>query len=241
MLVIVASRRDPEARTLVARWAEHRAVLLTCEELSLPGWRHHLDGRAEDVAVLGGRPRPVGEIRGVLVRWPAIFDAELLQIVEEDRQYVAAEMTAFLRSWLRSLPCPVVNRPSACSLVGPAWRPEQWVRIAARLRIPVHPVRRRVRPPAEPSSDQETILSQRVTVVGERWFGEVDPILGARAVRLARAAGVELLTAHFTRRGPAGRLITADLMPELADGAVADAVAELLLGGRRRASRGVAA
>ncbi len=80
-----------------------------------------------------------------------------------------------------------------------------------------------------------------MVVVGDRWFGRVDPVLGERAVRLARAVAVELLGVHFTRADAAGLLITAELMPELSDPAVVDAVADLLLTGRRVRTPEVAA
>ena len=144
----------------------------------------------------------------------------------------------------------MVNRPSASSLTGPAWRPEQWVHLAARLGIPARPVRRRVRWDASPGApargavksrpEEEDVLSHRVTVVGERWFGTVEPALGERALRLARAAGVQLLAVHFSRRDARGELITADLVPPL-EGPAADAVAELLLAGKGASARGAAA
>jgi hypothetical protein len=42
MLVVVASRYDETARSLVDRWAKQEARLLTCEDLSVVGWRHSL-------------------------------------------------------------------------------------------------------------------------------------------------------------------------------------------------------
>jgi hypothetical protein len=236
MLVIFATRTDPEPRSLAERWAAHDAAVLTCEDLSAAGWRHHLPRRAAGSAVVGGRTIPTAEIAGVLTRWPSVFEQELGQIVAERRAYVASEMTAFLRSWLTELDCPVVNRPSAASLIGPNWRPEQWVHAAAGLGIPVRPVRRLVRlaGAAEPPPAPQEAPYTTVTVVGEAVFGAADPALARHARRLAAAAGVELLAVHWN--GPEGdaKLLSADLLPPLGDGAVADALLALLLDRRPR-------
>jgi len=37
-----------------------------------------------------------------------------------------------------------------------------------------------------------------VTVIGDRWFGDASAALGEQALRLARGAGVDLMTARFT-------------------------------------------
>ncbi len=225
MLVLFASRQDSAARALAARWADHGATLLTSRDLSAAGWRHFLNAEGPATAVIGGRTVDCGEIRGVLVRWPCIYERELAQIDAEDRAYVASEMTAFLVSWLSWLPCPVLNRPTPTNLMGPSWRPEQWAHAAARAGIPVRPVRRRaVFPPEAAASSPAGPPPCAVTVIGDRWFGDVDPALAASARRLAHAAGVDLLSAHFDSPDPGARLVGADLWPDLATDEQADAV-----------------
>lgn len=242
MLVIFTSRCDREARELAARWAAQDAVLLTCEDLSAAGWRHRLPRRAAGAAaVVGGRTVATAEIDAVLTRWPGVFEQELGRIAPEQRPYAASEMTAFLRSWLTQLDCPVVNRPTATTLIGPSWRPEQWVHAAARLRIPARPVRRRVSlsAPSRPAGAEEARFAT-VTVVGERSFGATHPLLGEHARRLAAAAGVELLAVHFSGPERDAELLSADLLPSLDDGAVCDALLDLLLGGRVPSRAGAA-
>jgi hypothetical protein len=226
MLVLFASRHDPAAAALAARWADHGATLLTSQDLSMPGWRHFLNAAGADSAVIGGRTVAREEITGVLARWPCIYERELARIDPGDRAYVAKEMTAFLTAWLTGLRCPVLNRPSPSSLLGPSWRPEQWVQAAARVGIPVRTVERKVRfgsPGEAAGSPADGPAPWRVTIVGDRWFGPVDPALAAHARRLADAAGVDLLGATFDRPDPDARLIGADLWPDLAADEVADA------------------
>src|SRR5262245_34157967 len=125
MILVLASRSDENARSLVDRWESHGARLLVPECLSVVGWRHRGSARPSSRAVLGGVPVNGAEIRGVLSRLPSVMPSDLLHICAEDRAYVAAEMTAFLVAWLASLPCPVLNRPTPTSLAGPLLRQEQ--------------------------------------------------------------------------------------------------------------------
>jgi hypothetical protein len=168
MIVILASRHDAPARALAARWADQDAALLTPRGLSAAGWRHHLGSPEDSAAVVGGRTLPVADIKGVVTRLWSVGEADLPHVVPEDREYVAVEMSAFLTSWLSSLECPVLNRPTATCLAGPNWRAEEWTHRAARLGIPVRPVERRsaLGDAAQPAPPAEELAS--VTVVGER-------------------------------------------------------------------------
>lgn len=232
VLVIVASHHDSDARSLAARWAYHGAALLTVEDLSVAGWRHGLEGSQGDRAVVSGRVVASAQIAGVLTRWPAIFPQELHHIAPQEREYVAAEMTAFLRAWLTQLSCPVINRPSAGSLIGPAWRPEQWVHAAARLGIPVRPVRRHVVRHNDAASSLPVKASHTtVTVVGEGSFGDAHPLLMGHALRLAAATGVALLDVHFSGSSDNAELLWADPLADVSRADKADAVLDHLLDG----------
>ena len=154
MIVIFASSWDESAATLAARWASHHASLLTSDDLSRAGWRHHLGSPETSTAVVAGRIVPVQEITGVLIRWPGVFAPELTQIVETDRDYVAEEMRAFLfpgsqpqmsrrqstDSAQSHRACLAARTVDACC--GTAWIPSQ-------------------RSTAESSKDQESIEQRR--------------------------------------------------------------------------------
>ena len=227
MLVIIASRHDGVARRLADRWAVHEAALLTCEDLSAAGWCHPVGAANRSTAVVGGRVVAVEGITGVLTRRPYVVEQELGHIVPADRAYVASEMTAFLLSWLSSLECPVLNRPTPSGLSGPNWWPEQWTYAAARFGLPVHPVRRRtVLADDAPAAADPPPLT--VTVVGERCIGPVDPALAAQARRFASAVGVDLLAVHFSGPEPGADFLGADLWPDLSAPEIADATFEYL-------------
>jgi len=226
VLVVVASRLDEGARMLANRSADIR--VLTCEDLSVPGWRHR-PGRTS-TAVIGGEMVPATAIRGVLTRRSRVLEWELERIVPGDRAYVAAEMTAFLHSWLSGLGCPMLNRPVPTCLSGPGWCREQWVRTAARLGIPVRPVRWRLWASDCAPEDDPAFTA---TVVGDRCLGAADRASAAWALRLARVAGVDLLAVRFGEAKAGFDLLGADPWPDVSSPEVADAILEYLGEGRR--------
>lgn len=221
MLVVIASCLDEGARTLDDRWTDVR--VLTCEDLSVAGWRYRPGGTS--TAVVGGEIVPAAEISGVLTRRSRVLEWEPDHIVPGDRAYVAAEMTAFLRSWLSDLECPVLNRPAPTCLSGPGWCREQWVQTAARLGIPVRPVRWRLGPSAGVREDEPAATA---TVVGDRCLGAADHASAAWALRLARAAGVDLLAVRFGEAEGGFELLGADPWPDVSSPEVADAILEYL-------------
>jgi hypothetical protein len=170
---------------------------------------------------------PLSAITGVLTLRPHVFEVELIGIAKEDRSYVAAEINSFLIAWLSSLDCPVINRPVGNCLSGPSWRPEEWVNLAASIGIPVRKVHRVVslnlQHQKHTNSDSDNVGTQ-VTVVGKRWFGEVDDYRGAKAVHLARAAGADLLLVQFEKENFVG----ASAFPPLDQDPIINAVLERL-------------
>ncbi|MBW4645746.1 MAG: hypothetical protein KME23_22625 [Goleter apudmare HA4340-LM2] len=173
----------------------------------------------------------IEKITGVLIRLPCIFEPELPHIIPEDRAYVAAEMNAFLISWLSRLKCPVLNRPTPTYLLGPAWRPEQWIYAAAQIGIPVRPRKRKVilSPHVTPPVIEQPGFT--VTVVGKHCLGTVNKTLAHHARNLADAAKVDLLTVHFSDDQSPAEFLSADLWADISVPEIADAILEYLRGG----------
>jgi hypothetical protein len=215
VLLIVASPDDRDASALAAAWAEHDAHVLTSGDLSAGRWRY--TPGAADRSTLGYASHSLvaSGLSGVLTRLTCVTPSDLAHVRPQDRAYVAAEMNAFLVAWLSDLSCRVVNRPTPSCLAGPAWPPEVWVRLAARVGVPVRPVRRQVRlravqPPA-PLTEGCTV----VVVIGDRVFGNVDASLHRHARDVARAAGTVLLEVGFEGPDPGARLVVANPRPSL--------------------------
>jgi hypothetical protein len=222
MIVLVASAFDPRARSIVEQWGSHCATLLTAEDLCKPGWQFAVPGPRNGMAVIGGTIVPDAQIKGVLTLRPCIYPEELLSTGAAHRKYVAAELNAFLLAWLAARTCPVVNRPTACCLAGPNWCAEQWMLAAARLGIPMQnaysgPVKRIVENSEE---------AYEITAVGEQCFGFEDAILRRNTLQLARAAGLELLSARFSKDD--GRFLSANAWPQLTHGGVLMALRQAL-------------
>ena len=221
MIVVVASRRDGAAERLVASWGLESSALLRAEDLSAQGWRVEYPPGNSGQAVVSGRVLPEDAVRGVLVRLPVVTEDEIPRISQEDRAYVAAEMTAFLVAWLSSLACPVLNRPCPTNLLGPNLRNEQWVQMAARLGFMVEAVRRQHQLGGSDPVAASPVGMTTVFVVGERSLGAASARQASTALRLARAAGVELLRVHFRGDAVAG----ADYAMDLDDRRIVEALA----------------
>jgi len=151
MILVLANNRDLPARRLVETWRAHDARLLTLADLSRAGWRHYLGEVGPEIAIACGELIPAASINGVITRIPWVTPEDLLHVVDGDRHYVAAEISAFLLAWLSQLTCPVINRPTTNGLMGAPHAAEGWMAIAARAGLRL-PWTRRVFPaPPEPA------------------------------------------------------------------------------------------
>ena len=232
MLVVLANRTDATAAGLVSAWVSQDAALLTADDLSRAGWRHHPGAHEASTAVVGGRVVPVREIDAVLTKMPCVTEADLPHIVAEDRSYVAMEMTSFLVAWLSALECKVINKPRPACLVGPNWREAEWVRLAAETGMRVRALRRECTPGVSFQPRGFEGIPATATVIGRARFGTVDATLKDQAERLAQAAGVDLLTVFFTSElSSSAEFLGVSLCPDLSPPDVADSVLELLTGG----------
>lgn len=226
MIAVLASRFDNIARELAKSWADRGAVLMTCDDLSRPGWKDYPNALlpANGRATIAGRSMDFKDLEGVLVRLPYVCEEELGRIAAPDRGYVAEEMTAYLASWLSRLDCPLLNRPTPNCLAGPVWPAEKWVHLASHLGIPTRTVISDTRSPSSSSAWAEASL-QTVTVVGEEAYGEAGSVQLRRATSLARAAGVELLAVEFA----GSELVGVSLWPTMESKEVRAAALNLLL------------
>lgn len=242
MIVVLASAHDTKARAIVAAWAPAGARLCTPADLSTPGWRQCVGEPNDAIAVIGGEHVPAAAITGVLTRIPAVAANELTHIAAADRTYVASEMTAFLIAFLAALPCPMLNRPTAGALSGPAWRQEQWLRAAVRCGIPVLPRYRAMRLGHGSSGLHDRVehaveAAIEVTVVGYRVFGAPEVLLADWARALAAAGGVGALRLGFAQRASGGHALAwVDPAPELVSRDRLDAARDFLTGAVARGS-----
>jgi hypothetical protein len=134
MLLVVTSASDPELFLFQARPG---VALVVPAHMSQPGWSYEV-GRGADAKLVTSKGLiAAGDIGGVLTRTQRAWPTDLVHIHPQDREYVAAEMTAFLAALLSELACPLFNRPAANSWWGPPWSAEHWRRAAAKEGIPI--------------------------------------------------------------------------------------------------------
>jgi len=236
VIVVLAHAGDADARRLAASWPRGEAVLLTPLDLTRPGWIVAHPG-APGSFVAQGRRRATAAVRGAVVRLGTVDADELTPVVEADRAYAAAEVTALLAFWLRTLPRGPVNEPSPACLAGPAWSAVEWLTRAARAGLATGAIEVTVGaspvPPDGPAGRGSGGTRVRVTVVGERVLDSPAPeVLDGPLLALARTAGVGLMGADVAAAGGAWRLESVSLCPRLDRPAHREALADLLA--RRR-------
>jgi hypothetical protein len=210
MLVVVMSAADPELGLLESRPG---VGIVVPAHLSQPGWTHEL-GRGTHARLVTSKGTVAArDVCGVLTRTQRAWPAELPHIDPEDREYVAAEMTAFLAALLSELPCLLINPPAANSLWGPPWTAEHWWRTAT------------AEGGAVCCNDDNGCHETTELVVFEgnviRGGSRIPDNAGKLALRLAERAGVLLLGAEFCTKHAALR--RASLRPAL-DGELIDII-----------------
>lgn len=103
--------------------------------LSVPGWAHDPENPQEDRLVVDGTVRSAGRLTAVVTALDTVVPFDLPDVRTEDRVFVASEMTAFLRSWLQALACPVLDRPTTLALSGAAGDRAVWSKAAAAVGV----------------------------------------------------------------------------------------------------------
>lgn len=202
-VLILAHTADHAARTLAAGFGPGGAVLVTPADLAATGWSLALDPH--------GRPgRPSPPFAAIVTLLAAVTPADLPRIAPAARDYVAAELTAFLAAWLRAAPARALCPPSLAALNGErhalAWRA---LAHAAGLPLAEHD------PTAPPHGPR-----LRAAAIGEARLGP-EPV-AAQAGALARRAGLPALALEV--EAETGAFAAARVLPDIADPCAAAAI-----------------
>lgn len=186
MLVVVTSSADPDLALFKCR---PNVAIVVPAHMSQAGWSYEVGSGAQARLVTSKGTIAAADVSGVLTRTQRAWPAELQHINPEDREYVAAEMTAFLAALLNEMPCPLFNRPVANSLWGPPWTAEHWWRAATAEGFSV----------CRNDDNLCDDLTEIVLLEGNVVRGSNTLTDGAKtlAMRLAERAGVALLGARF--------------------------------------------
>ena len=207
-------------------------MLLTPGQLHTRSWTLRLDagGAARGTVRWPGKGgRTV--IEAVVCRLGGIGTAELGRVRPEDREYAAAELTAFLLAWRTACPCPVLNPPGTGSLNGPGWQAEHWLRAAAQAGLPVCETHRLVAPgtpaTAMPPPVPGAPAAEVIVVAGE-CLGPVSAAYQQKLRYLSDAAGTPLLRVALDGAGPGAAVTEVSAWPDLGAPDVAAALERAL-------------
>jgi hypothetical protein len=181
MILLILSRGARRALKVAEGDARgHSEIgILEPSELSVPGWSHNPENPREDRFVVAGEIHPAERLTAVITALDAVEPFDLPHVRTEDRGFVASEMTAFLRSWLLTLACPVLDRPTTVALSGAAGDPAAWSKAAAAVAVTDRQ--------AAPTPRTRT---RAVMVVAGRVVGPAPEPAASTALSLAHAANV---------------------------------------------------
>lgn len=178
MIIVLGSRFDPAARQMLDQIPG--SSLCSAEDLTRPGWSWGFGGVRPGRWVVDGVVVDDEAVTGVFVRRSGIFADELLSTHPDDRDYLAAEASAFLAFVLARTRAVVVNPVRDGAMGEEAIRLEQWLPIANDVGL--------VPATLEISSTPNQIFTASdriVEVVGEQVFSDFDSPLGPLLIALA--------------------------------------------------------
>lgn len=207
MFLILCSSSD-----VPALWASHGlqamglhpVSLVTPEVLSSATTLEHRvgsEGTSISFKFMNGYGISDHNIRGVLNRLPGPPWEIINRFAPADRDYALQEMTAFYLSWLNSLSCPMLNRPTPQGLSGRWFHASELVLLAHQAGLATPTYRQSggdgadagYKPLAPPQARIE-----RVIVLGDEVFGAQPPAdVREGCCKLAKLCRTPLLGIDF--------------------------------------------
>jgi hypothetical protein len=142
-LILTHEDDDLAFRIYVALRNRHgsAAVALATDTELVHGciWRHQLDseGCASTLVFSDGRRVTADGLWAVLNRLREVRPAHFYVSAPEDLEYALMETHALWLSWLHSLRCPVLNRPTPQGLSGSGRSHVEWLCLAYRAGLPI--------------------------------------------------------------------------------------------------------
>jgi hypothetical protein len=217
LILVLSNLADEAAAGFVRRFPAGTACLVTASDFhqSVRAAVSVSDFSASEIT-LGGTPLTAGQIRGVVATIPWFLPQEFYYIEPADRDYVCAEMSAFLIYFLSGLACKKLNPPSPRRLTGLGLHRLEWLRAAARCGVPVWPGRTKNGVPLPPD-DAPGLEPVRSTIVGGEVVGAGGPdqITGYMQA-LSRTFAMPYLSGHFvSRNGRDFFLVELESVPDL--------------------------
>ena len=202
MILVISNVANDAAATLVGMFPAGAASLVTASNFS-ESFKAAIsvgDFSLSEVT-LGGARIKAGEIAGVITTVSHFLPQEFYYIEPADREYVCAEVSAFLTYFLSELRCPKLNPPTPRRLSGMGMHRIEWLEAARGRGIPLWPLHLRNGVPVAEASPRElgyvwsTIIGD--SVVEER----TPPAVAAHMRTLSRAFSMPYLSGLFVSPG----------------------------------------
>jgi hypothetical protein len=247
-----ATATQVASRLLQRHRSEDTRLVLLEEIVSAPRWTHTLNGaKADTILTLRDGTELRNNQIGVVFNRLQYIDMSRFALSETaDREYALMEMYALILSWLKALPCQIINPLSSQNLAGPIHSSLAWQQLAGKADLPTVRVRltsslRRysasglIPYPVGPVTigNVPAWLSERVGelrryafVAGEHVLGDVPTQLIPGCAKLAALSGFEVLLIYFASLGMNGgwKFNGIDTCPAVTQGPAIDAIVKLL-------------
>jgi hypothetical protein len=180
-------------------------------------WQHRIGGGRTSTAIqlADGRLIAHDTLDGVINRLTSVPSAAFKGASTRDRQYAEEEVLALWSSWLYSLPCAVMNRPSG-QYPSPGWFAQSewvWLAMSAGLLCPLHVESSR----GGDGRHAEASPAHTVFVVGDTVAPTSVPgYVRDGSIALAKAAQLSIVSLGFSERADgAWEFQSASAFPDL--------------------------
>lgn len=240
------------ARLLQRHPPEDTRLVFLEEIVSATRWAHTLNGAKAETIL---RLRDGTEIRNdqigiVFNRLQYVHMSQFALSEAVDREYAVMEMYALLLSWLKALPCLIVNPLSSANLGGPTHSSLAWQQLAGKAELPTARIRlttslRRysasglIPHPVGPANLGNVpawlsapVGEQRTCafVAGEQVLGDIPAQLKRGCLKLAALSGYQILLVNFASASTNGGWMFngIDPCPAVIYGPMIDAIVSLL-------------
>jgi hypothetical protein len=171
-----------------------RRIVYRMADTGDTGAVHLADGRVV-------RPEAIG---GLVNRVRHLPTQHFASAAPGDREYAAAELSAFMLAWLNGVAGRVINPPKPLSLDGSAFEPTTLVHLAAMAGLPTTRWRQST---CQCEHEERALLAatHSIVILDDRMFGPVIPrSLQDAARRLAALLGVPLLQVFLRQSKESG-------------------------------------
>lgn len=234
VIIIIAGIYDANAQKVVKDWSDKGYVvkLITTKSITSNKFTCEFgtDSKKSSV-VLDGVRYDEDDIEAIVTLLPCVTSYELPFIKDEDRNYVAQEIQAFLLGFLLKFDSCVINKSTASSLIGVSWRPYKWLLEMEKIGLKVgrnfnftqinHEIKR--------LNDVK-----KVQIVGDKIIGTSNSDFITKLKKITEKFSTKLLTVEYGFLKDRYGILKVYPMVDIGNGAVSDALLDICINNKKR-------